>query len=186
MKLFQLICTVFMLAAAAMAQDVKYNYDEKADFTKYKTYRWAKSPQSAELDELTTKQLLAAFDAELAKKGLSKVDTDSSDLVIVYELAFKSEKQLTTFDSGGGWGYGPGWRGGWGGGGMGGVSTTTSSTIPIGALDLDMYDAADKHIVWRCMAAKTLDSKASPDKQKKNMAKGAEKILKNYPPKVKK
>ena len=49
-----------------------------------------------------------------------------------------------------------------------------------------MYDAASKNIVWRCMAAKTLDAKASPEKQQKNMAKGAEKILKNYPPKVKK
>jgi hypothetical protein len=116
MKLFLLIGAVFVLAASALAQDVKYNFDEKADFAKYKTYRWAKSPQSADLDDLTTRQLLAAFDAELAKKGLTKVDTDSSDLVIVYEVAFKSEKQLTSFDTGGGWGgYGPGWRGGWGG-----------------------------------------------------------------------
>jgi hypothetical protein len=184
MKLFQLIFPVLVLAASAIAQDVKYNFDEKADFAKYKTYRWAKSPQSADLDDLTTRQLMEAFDAELAKKGLKRVDADSADLVIVYEVAFKSEKQLTSFDTGWG-GYGPGWRAGWGGG-MGGMSTATTSTIPIGALDLDMYDAADKHVVWRCMATKTLDPKANPDKQKKNMAKGAEKILKNYPPKIKK
>jgi hypothetical protein len=47
---------------------------------------------------------------------------------------------------------------------------------------LDMYDTSTKKLVWRGSASKTLDPKAKPEKQQKNMAKAAEKLLKNYPP----
>jgi len=38
---------------------------------------------------------------------------------------------------------------------------------------------------WRGVASKTLDPNAKPDKRQKDMRKGAEKLLKNYPPKKK-
>ena len=31
---------LLLLAGLAAAQDVRYNYDKTADFTKYKTYKW--------------------------------------------------------------------------------------------------------------------------------------------------
>jgi hypothetical protein len=40
--------------------------------------------------------------------------------------------------------------------------------------------------VWRGVAGKTLDPKAKPDKQQKNLDKAVAKMLKNYPPPVKK
>jgi hypothetical protein len=172
------------LGATAFAQDVAYNFQPGTDFSKYKTYRWEQHPDSLKLDQLTTKQMGAAFDAELAKKGLQKVTGDNSDLVIVYQFATSQEKELTTFDSG--YSYGPGWRGGWYGGGYGGgITTSTTSTIAIGSVALDMYDTKTKTLVWRGSASKTLDPKAKPDKKQKNMAKAAAKMLKNYPPKVK-
>jgi hypothetical protein len=172
------------LAGTVLAQDVRFNFDPKADFSKYKTYRWMQHPDSMKVDQLTLKQLGEAFDAELAKKGLQKVEGDKSDLVIVYQIATGQEKQLTSFSSD--FGYGPGWRGGWYGGGMGSsTTTTTSSTITTGAVDLDMYDASNKQLVWRGVVSKTLDPKAKPEKQRKNMAKAAAKLLKKYPPPVK-
>jgi hypothetical protein len=173
------------VGGSALAQDVRYNFDPSADFSKYKTYRWAQHPDSKQVDEITLNQLGAAFDAELAKKGLQKVTGDSSDLVIVYQLGTGQEKQITSFSSD--FGYGPGWRGGWYGGGMGSSMTTaTTSTITTGSADLDMYDAATKKLVWRGMVSKTLDPKAKPDKRQKNMAKAAAKLLKKYPPPDKK
>jgi hypothetical protein len=167
-----------------LAQDVRFNFDKNADFSKYKTYRWAQHPDSKPIDQITLQQLGQAFDAELAKKGLQKAMGESSDLVIVYQLASGQEKQLTSFSSD--FGYGPGWRGGWYGGGMGSSSTTTtSSTIHTGTAALDMYDAATKQLVWRGIVSKTLDPKAKPEKQQKNMAKAAEKLMKKYPPPTK-
>jgi hypothetical protein len=85
------------------------------------------------------------------------------------------------YDSG--WGYGPGWGYGYGGGG---ISTATTSTIPIGQIDVDMYEPTAKQLVWRGTASKTLDPKAKPEKRRKNLEKAAAKLFKNYPPPAKK
>jgi hypothetical protein len=165
---------------------VSFNFDMTADFTKYKTYHWEKHPNSKDLDDLMMTQLGAALDAELAKKGLTKKTDGTSDLAIVYQVAVKQEKELSTFTSG--YSTGPGWGGGYGGFyGGGGTSTSTTSvyTITTGTLALDMYDASSKKLVWRGIATKTLDVDAKPEKRQKNMAKGSEKLLKKYPPVVK-
>ncbi len=61
------------------------------------------------------------------------------------------------------------------------TSTTTygsTSTIYVGQLGLDMYDSAKKELVWRGIASKTIDPKAKPDKQQKNITKAVTKLLK--------
>lgn len=181
MRYFVCVLSLAFLVPAVAAQDVRYNFDEGADFSQYKTYRWVQHPQSKQVDDLTLGQLKAAFDAELAKKGLAE-NPAGADLVIVYQIATRQEQQLTTWDTG--WGYGPGWRRRWYGP-SGGLTTTSSETITIGALALDMYDGRTKNLVWRGAVSKTLDPRASPDKQKKNIQKAAQKLLKNYPPKKK-
>jgi hypothetical protein len=170
-----------LLPAGMLAQDVNYNFASDVDFSKFKTYKWVQIPGAEKLNQLADEQLRGAVDVELAKKGLMLVTTDPADLFIGYQVGVNQEKQVTSFDSG--WGYGPGWRYGYGGGG---ITTSTTSTIQIGQVDLDMYDAAGKRLVWRGSASKTLDTNASPEKRKKNLAKGVAKLLKKYPPPVKK
>jgi hypothetical protein len=172
------------LVAGAVAQDVRYNFDKDTDFSKFKTYKWVEIKDAQAVDNLKDKQIKTALDAELAKKGLSKVDSDSADLLIGYQTAVGSEKQFSSYNTG--WGYGPGW---YGGGWYGAGGTTTygqTSTIYTGQLALDMYDSQKHDLVWRGVVSKTLDPKAKPDKQEKNLNKAVAKLLKNYPPKVKK
>ncbi|MBK9168446.1 MAG: DUF4136 domain-containing protein [Bryobacterales bacterium] len=59
------------------------------------------------------------------------------------------------------------------------------SVIQIGSLVLDIYDAKQKHLVWRAVASKAIDEGVNPDKRMKNMAKAAQKLLKNSPPRKK-
>src|SRR5580704_10340873 len=170
---------------SAIAQDVRYDFDKDKDFLKYKTYKWVSVQGADKLDDLTAKQLTAAIDAELAKKGLTMTDSDNADLCIDYQTAISAEKEYTAYNSG--WDTGPGWGAGWYGYGYGtrGMSTTTygsTSTIYVGQLDLSMYDASQKQLVWRGVASKTLDAKAKPDKKEKNINKGVQKLLRNYPP----
>ncbi len=183
MRWTPIVLLVLLTATFSFAQDVQYSFDQDADFTRYKTYRWEKHTESLDVDQLTMRQLAAAFNGELAKKGLTEKTTGETDLVIVYQLAVRQEKEITSFNTG--WGYGPGWRRGWYGGG-GGMTTSTTSTISIGSAALDMFDAAKKQLVWRGLVSKAIDARAKPDKQQKNMKKAAEKLLKNYPPKKKK
>lgn len=180
--IFLLTVAILLVASTALGQDVRYNFDRNTDFSQFKTYKWVILKNATQLDDLLDKQIKAAADAELARKGLTKVDDDSANLYIGYQAAVNQEKEFTSYSTD--WGYGGGWyRGGWYGP-MGGMSTTTgqTSTIYKGQLALDMYDSTHKDLVWRGLASKTLDPKAKPDKQQKNLQKTIAKLLKNYPP----
>jgi hypothetical protein len=187
MKRLSILPLVLLLAGAsnALAQDVRYNFDKGTDFTKFKSYKWVAIKGATKLNDLVDKQIRDTVEAELAKKGLMKSEADSADLYIGYQAAIGQEKEYTSFATG--WGYGPGYnRGGWYGGGGGGMTTGTTSTIYIGQLALDMYASAPHTLVWRGAASKTIDQDAKPDKQQKNLTKAVAKLLKNYPPEVKK
>jgi hypothetical protein len=185
MKTLTVLACAFVLAVStASAQDVSYNFDQQADFTKYKTYKWVTVKESDQLDELTAKQVAQAIEKQLAAKGLTKTEADSADLLVAYQVAINKEKQVTSWNTG--YAMGPGWGGRYYGGYGGGMGTASTSTIYIGALALDMYDAAKKELVWRGLASKQIDTKASAEKRQKNLDKGMAKLLKNYPPKVKK
>src|SRR5574340_1514586 len=165
--------TVALLAvglSSAFAQDVRYNFDKTADFSKFKTYKWVEIQGSKEVNDLVAGQIRDSIDAELAGKGLTKADSDDVDLYIGFQAAIGTEKQFNSYSTG--WGYGPGWGGGWYGGGMGSTMTTGSTTtIYKGQLDLDMYQPSTKNLVWRGIVSKTLDPKAKPEKQQKNLKK---------------
>ncbi len=165
----------FGMVTLASAQSVTYNFDQDANFQTYKTYKWVEMPGGVKLDDITAKQLTDALDAELAKKGLVKTDRDDANLYVGYQFATQQERQVTAYNTG--WGYGPRWGGG--------MASATTSTLTIGSVALDMYDSAQKRLVWRGVATKTIDPGAKPDKRMKNIQKGAEKLMKNYPPKKK-
>ncbi len=181
--LFFMLALLLLTSARIFAQDVRYNFDKSTDFSKFRTYKWVTLKGAEKPDDLTDKQIKAAIDAELARKGLTKTDADNADLYIGYQPAIGQEKQFTSYSSG--WGYGPGWGRGW----YGGTGSTTihgqTSTIYTGQLALDMYDSATHALVWRGVVSKTLDPKAKPEKRQKNLQKATAKLLKNYPPPAK-
>ena len=188
MRKFIILAVALMAGSvtATLAQDVRYNFAQDEDFSKYKTYKWVELKGGDQADPLTQKQIRTAIDSQLAIKGLQKTDSDTADLYIDIQTAVTTEKQFTSYNTG--WGYGPGWGGGWYGYGGGMISITTTgstSTIYVGQLDLDMYDSAKKELVWRGIASKTIDPKAKPEKQQKNITKAVTKLLKNFPPKKK-
>ncbi len=174
---------LLLLASVAMAQQVQYNFDQDADFSQYKTFRWEAHPESMEVDSLTKSQLGQAFNAELAKRGLEMAQSADSDLVLVYQIAVREEQEITYFDTG--WAYGPGWRRGWWGPG-GRMMTKATNTFDVGSIALDMYDASSKRLVWRGVVSQAIRERTNPNRRLKDMANAAQKLLKNYPPKVKK
>jgi hypothetical protein len=170
------LATAFVVGAAtaAQAQDVTYNAMPGTDFSKFKTYKWVAIEGAQHPDQIVEQQIKQALDAQFAAKGLKKTDADPADLLVGYQVAVNQERQWNTY--GGGMGFRMG----------GGMGTATSSTINIGTLGLDIYDAAGKQLVWRGTATKTLDAKANPQKRQDNINKAAAKLLKNFPPPVKK
>jgi len=178
------LATLLLTAGSSLAQDVRYNFDKSTDFSKFKTYKWVPIKDATKVNNLLDKQIKDAVDAELATKGLTKIEGENADLYIGYQTAVGQEQQFNSYSTG--WGYGPGWGGGWYGG-MGTTTTTGStSTIYTGQLALDMYNSAGHDLIWRGVVSKTIDPKAKPEKQQKNLAKAVKKLLKNYPPPGKK
>jgi len=171
-------------AGSASAQDVRYNFDKSASFANFKTYRWVTMKDAAKVSDLVDKQIKEVVDAELAKKGLTKSDSETADLYVGYQAGVQKEKEYTQFNSG--WGYGPGWYGGGWYGGGGGMTTGSTSTIYIGQRALALYGSQAHNLVFRSVASKTIDTEAKPEKQQKNLKKAVEKMLKDYPPKEKK
>ncbi len=188
MKLLRLILPVLLLANAGFAQQVWYKYDDKANFSKYKTYKWLAVENTAQLDPKTEQQLKDAIDAELAKKGLVKTEGAEADLLISFQVAFRKPIVFSASTEMPGPGVyvleGRRWDNDPATHPIG--TTTTTETLQIGDFGLDIYDAAQRQLVWRGDAAKTIEADVTPAKRKKNIEKGVAKLLKDYPPKKKK
>lgn len=183
MKMAGIFVCISLFVGSGLAQDVRYNYARDVDFSRYHTYEWVTIEDAAHLGQLADQQLKSAINAELSRKGLVKVD-GNADLLLAYQAAIHQEKQFTAYTSGFGpsWSYGPGW-------GYSGFSSATTTgqttTIHVGAIGLDIYDAGKHQLIWRGEASKTINPKAKPDKVQKNLEKAVTKLLKNYPPPVK-
>lgn len=179
-KFAVLAVALLLLPAAMLAQKTSYDYDKSASFAAYKTFALKDGTKVGQ--PLIDNRLVAAIEAELGAKGLTKSDA-APDLFVVYHMAFDKQKDISTFSSGSG-GYGPyGW--GWGGGWAGGSTHTTVRDILIGTLVIDMADAKKNQMVWRGVGEKEINTSANPEKRDKNIASAVKKILKNFPPKVK-
>jgi Domain of unknown function (DUF4136) len=163
--------------AVAVAQKVSYDYDKAANFAGFKTYAHKEGTKVGQ--PLIDERIVEAIDAQLAAKGLTKTEADP-DVFVVYHIAFDKQKDISTFSTGYGGGYGPyGW--GWGGG-MG-SSTTQVRDILIGTLVIDLADAKQGKLAWRGMGVKEVKTQTNPEKRDKSINNAVKKIFKNYPPK---
>jgi hypothetical protein len=162
------VAALMCLAVAAFAQEVQFDYDRSANFNAYKTYQWVDTNPIQVDEQLLDKNIKRAVDAQLAGKGLRRVES-GGDLLIGYQTAISKEKQFDGLPSG------PPWWGAWGN------TRVTSSTIEIGKLVIVLFDPASKQLVWRGSASKTLDINEDPDKNYRNLEKAMAKLFKNYP-----
>lgn len=166
---------ILMTCGAALAQDVSYNYAQGTDFSKFKTYKWVTIAGTEGLNQLLDQQIKESIDSHLAAKGFIKTDADAADLYVGYQVSMSHQQQWNAYGMGG-----MGWRMG------GGMATATSSTIQIGTLGFDVYDQSGKQLIWRGSATKTLNPPKDPDKKQKNLDSAVAKLLKDFPPPVKK
>ena len=156
----------------AAAQEVTYNFDRDTDFSKFLSYKWVDIKSVQQVDYLTTKQITIVIDAELAKKGLFKTESDYADLYIGYQTALSRQTLWMAYRDG--WGYGPGWGGG--------LASLADASIHAGQLDLDMYASTEKKLVWRGAVSNAFDLGLNLDSSETKIQQSVEKLLQNYPP----
>jgi hypothetical protein len=154
-----------LACSVTFAQSVNTDYKEGTDFSAYKTYAWGESPHPID-DPLWNERIIAAVDAELAAKGMRKVDLDQNpDVIVVYSAGIQ---QNVTYQ-----GYAMGWYNR-----MGSIQRVIENE---GTLIVDFADPHTKMMTWRGVARDTLADKS--DKNKKKLQKMVSKMFKKYPPK---
>jgi hypothetical protein len=177
--LIWLIAAVF--ATCGFAQKVKAGYDKSADFTKYKSYTWAK-PQMPPTRPMLYETVVATIDDQLKAKGFERTEKDG-DLTLI---------------AAGGIEYGSNLPAGtpilpiYGGSppsmnatmwtGAEGPAAVAGPVVAQGALVLEFVDRIENRVIWSGTVAQKLD----PDRRKKSLDlvnKAIVKLLSGFPPK---
>jgi len=156
-----------LAARGALAQKITMEFDQAADFSKFKTF----AIRSGELNsknpalnsELVKKQIEADIVKGLAAKGLEET-TGRADLNVVYH--FGSARKLETET------YPAGWYG-WG---------TRVVRVPYseGTLVIDLRDPSTRSLVWRAIAS---EEKSDATKIAGKLDDMVKKSFEKYPPK---
>ena len=186
-KLRLALVLALIACSVAYAQDVRTNYMPGTDFSKYHTYAWVDEVQGVPAvgghpDQILDAQVKQAIDSQMSAKGFTKVaEASKADLLLGYQLKIDQEKQVNGFgDSLGGWGGLGGW-GPWGGNSLGSFSAATSTNY-MGMWVVGMYDPVVKKLVWIGAAQHAIEPSKKQAKNVERLNKGAQKLLKNFPP----
>jgi hypothetical protein len=166
-----------MLACAVvpgLAQKIRIDYDHKCDFSRYKTYSWAPLPETPYPNQLMHDRIVGMVEEALAAKRLTRVN-QGGDIIVEYQVNVTEQPQFTTFTDG----FGPGWGGGWDGWGSS-ISTTTTQTILMGTLVVNMTDSRKRQLIFQGTSTDTVSSR--PAKNTKRFKKGVEEMFEKYPP----
>jgi hypothetical protein len=156
------------------AQSTTFNYMPGTNFSQFHTFKWVTIQGNIHPNQIVDQEIQNAVVSQLTGKGLTQTNADSADLFVGYQCAVDQERQWNAFGMGGGL-----WRFG------GGMASATSSTITNGTLVVDIYDQANKQLVWTARASKTLDPSKNQQKNLDNLNKAIAKMMKNYPPPIK-
>jgi hypothetical protein len=171
-KVVFVLIGIILFAGKASAQQVKTDYDRRANFAQYKTYSWEHVKTQ---DPLDVDRIKGSVNTALAAKGWTQVDSGGDVCIVAMEITRDQQTLNTFYDGfGGGWG----WRR-FGGGGFG-EATTTTDTYKVGTVVVDLFDRKTKQLIWRGASSDTLSSDS--DKNIKNLDKGVDKMFKHFPP----
>ena len=177
-KVVFFIATVFSFTC--FAQDIKFSFDRGTDFSKFKTYKWQRAEKANYQDPVVDRILKTTIGEQLAAKGLKETDSESADIYVIYQMAVAQDVEWSSFSSGVEWQTGANNLAV-----LSGATTNATTIIRRGWVMIDMYNTADKKLVWQAHAVKTLGKGTDPKKMENNARKAMAKVFKNYPPRAK-
>ena len=161
-----------LIGLCAYAQKVTVEFDNGADFSKFRTFAIRNgvlnSRNPALNSELVKKNIENSIAHYLTAKGLMAIAAKGpSDLNVNYHFGSAGRTELEAYPAG--------WRG-WG---------TAVVRVPYteGTLVLDFRDPSTRSLVWRAIAR---EEKSDPNKIEGKLDDMVKKSIEKYPPKVKK
>jgi hypothetical protein len=171
------ILSVIIIITACSSVTVQSDFDPEVDFSQYKTFRWyeGKPVPGDELVKypLVKKRFVESVTENLTSKGLTMMEGEGADLVVVLHAGIKDRMQITDW---GGYGWYNPWWGPYGG-------RVDVSYYEQGTVVIDLVDAQKKELVWRGLGTKAVQRYDSPAEAKEAIDHIVGKILSRYPPK---
>lgn len=178
--------------AACSTVHVDSEYDKEANFARFKTFRWVDAPPVAVGDPRVEDTALQArvqlaVNRELEAKGLRRVESGASDLLVNYYVTV--EEKMTGQNVNDKYGYSPG--GGWTRGahqgwawGLGGYDTPSVPTTYYeeGTVIIDMVDPTTKQLIWRGTATTVVNLDSDQEVRRQRLNDAIQRIFTQYPP----
>jgi hypothetical protein len=172
---------VVAFATSGFAQKVKVGYDKSTDFSKYKSYTWAK-PQTPVTRPLLYDTVVGTIDQELKARGFERVEKNGDlTLIAAGGIEFGSNLAAGTPILPIYGGPPPDmnatmWTG---------TNTSSVSAGPLvaqGTLVLEFVDRSENKVIWNGNVTRKFD----PEQKQKSLdlaGKAIVKLLKGFPPK---
>jgi hypothetical protein len=160
---------ILLVAGTASAQKVTVEFDEAANFARYKTFSIREgqlnSKDPALNSDLIRKRIAADIERDLMARGLTMV-SERADLNVQYRLGSARKTEVERYPAG--------WRG------LG----TRVVKVPYteGSLVIDLRDTSTRTLVWRAIAR---EEKSDASKIEGKLDDMVKKSLEKYPPKQK-
>jgi Domain of unknown function (DUF4136) len=159
------VLALLLLATSAFGQKVTTDSVPGVNWSSFHTYSWGEGTPAQ--DPIMAQRIVSGIDAQLAAKGLKKVDSDP-DLIVTYHAATDQQKSLN-WNNFGGWGRF--------GGGMGSAQV---DTMVIGQLKVYIGDYKQKKFIWSGTAQDSVNG--DPQKNAKKLDKALTKMFQKFPP----
>jgi len=170
---FSRLLVPMVLGAAAVALAAAHtDYDHRADFEHFHTYSWIGVHAG---NSLWQGRIMAAVDSQLASRGWQRVPSGGEAAVSAFGKTAERDNLETFYNGFPGWG----WRG------WSGMGTAETQVIPeeIGSLTVDIFNGANKQLIWRGTSAEVLSSK--PEKNEKKLDHAVAEMFEHFPPPAK-
>jgi hypothetical protein len=191
LALAAIVAVVLAAVPVVAGMKVTVQHDKEFNFEGLKTYAWrldGPNPvrileNSLDKPEEVRKNLepiiLAAVDGELAKKGLTRLESGQPDFYLDYYLLVgpNTESQYHGQFVGAvpAWGL-PDFA----------MSTSALKVYEQGSLVIDIVSITQKHTVWRAKAAAEMDRRRTREERTAVINEASRKMFAKFPPKFKK
>ena len=169
MKVPALLLLMLLAVGPALAQKIDIEFDESANFERYKTFHIAEGQLNAKApalnSDLTRRKIENEIRKRLIEKGLMEVDA-RPDLNVRFSLGSARKTEVETYPAG--------WRG----------LRTRAVRVGYtqGTLVINLRDTNRKELVWRSIA---VEDKNDPAQISEHLDDMVRKSIEKYPPKKK-
>ncbi|HLV00962.1 MAG TPA: DUF4136 domain-containing protein [Acidobacteriota bacterium] len=166
------IVSGLMAAFLVGAEDQKFDFDSKTDFSRFKTYSWMPDMQVIPpYPEVDRSQVESAFkevlEDTLAARGMTRIDSGTPDVYVKFTAMLYYGYQAGIFESGAG---------------SDGPFVETDSSLSIeqdSQVIISFVEPTTQETLWRGTSVEKIDK---PRDLPRKVRKQAEKLLEKYPP----